>query len=73
MRAIYTNKYYTTTIITLLVLDLVLYIYLLKYENEQYAYVQYILVYKNKSTHFRRREKYICPISIYFEFSSQFN
>lgn len=59
MRAIYTNKYYETTIITLLVLDLVLYIYLLKYENEQYAYVQYILVYKNKSTHFRRREKYL--------------
>lgn len=37
MRAIYTNKYYETTIITLLVLDLVMYIYLLKYENEQYA------------------------------------
>lgn len=68
MRAIYTNKYYETTIITLLVLDLVMYmyIYLLKYENDQYAYVQYILVYKNKSTHFRRREKYICPISIHF-------
>lgn len=42
------------------------YIYLLKYENEQYAYVQYILVYKNKSTHFRRREN----IAVLFLYTS---